>query len=266
MESRDYILENDNEAKRLSDQHACIKHAMGDKLIIAPVDLTRANLRVLDTGTSDGTWLIDFRSQLPSPETATLVGTDISSARFPLASKIPENISFQIQDMFQPWPEELHNRFDFVHQRLLLAGSGTKGSEVVAELFKVVAPGGWVQLIESTRNVGADDGPAMHQFLALLQEMFAFMGTDTAFPDKMEGWARDAGFTNVNTKDFPYYLGAKIENPILRAQSLSSMKMAVTGIAGWAKVDTLPTRFLAELEKQGGNYPIRVVWGQKPQA
>lgn len=63
----------------------------------------------------------------------------------------------------------------------MLAGGGSKASDPVKGLLENVKPGGWVQLIESAPNVDADDRPVMHQFLALLQEIFTFMGTRTTF-------------------------------------------------------------------------------------
>jgi len=49
-----YFLENDKEAKRLRQNHECMKNQMGGKLIVAPLDLKQSDLRILDTGTSDG--------------------------------------------------------------------------------------------------------------------------------------------------------------------------------------------------------------------
>lgn len=49
-----YILESDDESKRLSNQHEVIKAAMGGILLRAPVDFAAEGLRVLDSGTADG--------------------------------------------------------------------------------------------------------------------------------------------------------------------------------------------------------------------
>ncbi|KAI1255382.1 hypothetical protein MGN70_003448 [Eutypa lata] len=116
---------------------------------------------------------------LPSTESATLVGTYISAPRFP--SNPPAGVTFPIQDILNPWPEAWRNSSDFVQQRLMLAGGGSKASDAVKGLLENVTPRGWVQLIKSAPNVDTDDRPAMHQFLALLQEMFTFMGPGTTF-------------------------------------------------------------------------------------
>jgi hypothetical protein len=49
----EYVLDNDEEASRFAKQHDMIKDAM-DGLILAPIDLSRSGLRILDSGTADG--------------------------------------------------------------------------------------------------------------------------------------------------------------------------------------------------------------------
>ncbi|KAI3316494.1 S-adenosyl-L-methionine-dependent methyltransferase [Xylariaceae sp. AK1471] len=271
----EYPLDNDNEADRLLDQHVCIKHFMGAQLVLAPVDLSQPNLRILDSGTADGAWLVDVRQMLASPSTATLVGTDISEPRF--STTVPEGVSFRIQNVRDPWPVELHNSFDLVHQRLVMAGAGPHGDKVIAELVNTVAPGGWIQLIETVTYVGDDDGPALKQFLALLKEMFTKLGTNPNFSENLAEWLEKAGCVNVESRVLDYDMGAKIKNPEVRARSLRTMGMAVAGVIGGLsqmgevqcatqeELDTLPSRLHAELASQGGSYPLNVVWGQKPQ-
>lgn len=42
------------EVDRLTKQHAFIKAGMNDTLVIAPINLTQPNLRILDSATADG--------------------------------------------------------------------------------------------------------------------------------------------------------------------------------------------------------------------
>jgi len=52
----DYILESDDEVKRLTNQHDVIKDEMGPQgLVLAPIDLSGEPLRILDSATADGT-------------------------------------------------------------------------------------------------------------------------------------------------------------------------------------------------------------------
>ena len=49
---KEYMHDND-EIERLSEQHGVIEDAMGG-LLLAPLDLSRAGMRILDSGTADG--------------------------------------------------------------------------------------------------------------------------------------------------------------------------------------------------------------------
>jgi hypothetical protein len=55
-ETKEYILDNDKEAERLARNHECIKYFMAGNLIRAPLDTTKGDLKILDSGTSDGTY------------------------------------------------------------------------------------------------------------------------------------------------------------------------------------------------------------------
>ncbi|KAI0392800.1 S-adenosyl-L-methionine-dependent methyltransferase [Xylariaceae sp. FL0594] len=273
-----YPLDNDQEARRLADQHDLLKFFMGGRLIVAPIDLSQQNLRVLDSGTADGKWLLDLATSLSSPKGSTLVGTDVSSARFPTGTlPSPADISFAKQDIRVPWPENWKHSFDLVHQRLVLTGAGPDVSRIVHLLLGNVASGGWIQLTEAAQVIGKYDGPAMRNFLALMGELMRAMGTGDAFANELEQWVRDAGFVNVQSRDFPYDLGAKIDDLELREKSVRSTCTAVAGLVQWAlqlpdglksltrnELETLPSRFRQELDERGGSYPMRTVWGQRP--
>ena len=50
---KEYMLDNEEEMGRLSNQHAIFKDAMGG-LLLVPVDLSAAPLYILDSATADG--------------------------------------------------------------------------------------------------------------------------------------------------------------------------------------------------------------------
>lgn len=55
-EESNYFLKSNEEVNRLKNQHEVIKVAMGG-LVIAPVDLSSAPLRILDSATADGIYI-----------------------------------------------------------------------------------------------------------------------------------------------------------------------------------------------------------------
>ncbi|KAF9952398.1 hypothetical protein BGZ70_000611 [Mortierella alpina] len=87
---------------------------------------------------------------------ATLTGIDMSAV-FP-TTIIPGNCRFMQHNILQrfPFPD---NTFDFVYQRLLIAGLTPKDwPRVLSELERVTKPGGWIELVE-VDGVGGNNGP-----------------------------------------------------------------------------------------------------------
>lgn len=47
-------------------------------------------------------------------------GFDISGEQYPVAGRLPANVSLHEHDTFTPYPEELHGKFDIVNVRFLM--------------------------------------------------------------------------------------------------------------------------------------------------
>ncbi|KAK8119956.1 uncharacterized protein PG998_004582 [Apiospora kogelbergensis] len=173
-------------------QHEGSKAAMGG-LIVCPVDLDRPGMRVLDSGTGDGYWLQDLLGTYPRLVDGTLVGTDVTAAKFPKHGA-PQPISLQIQSITQPWPSEWKHSFDLVHQRLVLGACGSfPHATAVRNLAELVKPGGWIQLIEPDQTCGIQDGPAMRDFIKLVTWVFERMGGHARYAYDVKRWLLDAG-------------------------------------------------------------------------
>jgi len=83
------------------------------------------------------------------------LGTDLDQKHFSdldVSSALPSNVSiaFQVQDISQPWPDDLSSKFDLVHQRFALqylGDSDESARQAVARQVNLVQPGtGWVHL------------------------------------------------------------------------------------------------------------------------
>jgi SAM-dependent methyltransferase len=82
------------------------------------------------------------------PDTAELVGVDIETGLFPSDPSLPPNLQFQRQSVLD-LPKEWTNKFDVVHQRLLLfALRDEEWRTALGEIYRVLKPGGWFQLFE----------------------------------------------------------------------------------------------------------------------
>jgi gliotoxin biosynthesis N-methyltransferase len=139
----------EQEIIRLHAQHDVVRSAFGGKLILCPIDLSRSNLHILDSATSDGYFLYDlWRTELGDPDSAVLIGTDIAS--FPELSGLPPNITLERQNIMEDWPTGWKGTFDLVHQRNVLpyTGSLEDAVETVRRLAGLVKPGGWIQLVD----------------------------------------------------------------------------------------------------------------------
>ncbi|KAF2815603.1 uncharacterized protein BDZ99DRAFT_541326 [Mytilinidion resinicola] len=86
FKAREYLLESDAEGQRLQDQQDMFRAANGDKILLAPIDLTKPNLHIHDIGTYDATFLLDLYS-LFIPEgtrkTDWMLAVDLLGAHFP---------------------------------------------------------------------------------------------------------------------------------------------------------------------------------------
>lgn len=270
----EYPLEGDDEVERLQNQHHVIKDAMGGKLIMAPVDLSASSLRILDSGTSDGTWIQDVAATSPATVKHEIVGTDINLEIFP--QDPPAGTTYQIQDINEPWPEEWKGTFDLVHQRLVVAGGGSKQREAIQALAALVKPGGWIQLIEATNKFPDSNGPAMKDLVVTMHAMMTFLGANLQVADKMGDWLEEAGFVDVQSCVIQTKLGATNPDATLAKRGVFSTATVAQSLATFGKslppgtlslsperLDALSSDVREELIARGAIFPMRVVWARK---
>ncbi|KAL4861604.1 hypothetical protein BDV12DRAFT_62074 [Aspergillus spectabilis] len=135
------------ESRRLNEQHKFLLDIV-DGAIDRTVPLDNIS-SVADIATGTGIWLWDAKQVLDQNigESARYYhGFDISAVQFPPAS---QGIELSVQDVFQPFPAEFHNRFDLVHVRLMVtAFPETKLQEAVENVVTILKPGGYLQWVE----------------------------------------------------------------------------------------------------------------------
>lgn len=238
-----------------------------------------------------GTWIRDLASST-APVQHTFVGTDLDPTNFPIAT--PDNQIYQIQDINKSWPEEWNESFDFVHQRLVLNGAGRYQKSALGRLVALVKPGGWVQIMESTNEVPKDNGPVMRNFDTLLKGIFTSVGANIGLANVLPQWLHEAGFENVQSRDVQMRLGKMNTNPKLARQGTYSSIVVARSLVEFARskpcrypcphlalvliwvalppgtitlsnvqLGSLGDDLNTELARQGGLYPLRVVWARK---
>ncbi|EHK96671.1 hypothetical protein M7I_7575 [Glarea lozoyensis 74030] len=185
---------------------------MSGKLVQVPLSTTRP-LRILDSGTGDGTWMVDVSKQYPQAE---LVGTDIFQKHFEQLKDVPKCISFKVQSVLDDWPAEDHEAYDLVHQRYCLAQfSAEKDAAIVMRLFGNVKPGGYLQIVDA--NLGGFDGGEGHEAMVKAMDYFIKAFTEHGLeprpgPSAAE-WMRQAGAVDIHEEVMSFNVGIKATTP-----------------------------------------------------
>lgn len=261
------------EIARLTLQSKVIKYTMG-KLVLAPVDLSKTGLRILDQACADGLWLRDVAAQATAQH--EYVGTDIVESYFP--TNPPPNFSYRIQSMNDPFPEEWKNTFDLVHSRFSLPAAGKLPmTNVIASEIGVLKPGGWLQHMEMHLDGYENIGPAMKRGYKLISDVFDAVGAGHTFSKKIKGWMEEANLEDVHTETVTVPIGArqKDSEEIARdgARSMSASFKALSGAANHfpaamslskEEIENLSGDALKELTTIGGEWRFLVVMGRKP--
>lgn len=235
-EEQQYLLpEPGKEIARLTEQDAVITHMMNNKHILAPIDLSKSGLQILDSGTADGLFLRRIQPLLTEPY--TLLGYDVMQSFFPPSA--PAHTVFAIHDISEPWPAELHGTCDLVHQRFTIPGGAKKATprDMVSYLSQLVKPGGWIQLVEMDVT-GAVHGPAMCDAWAATGAFLDAAGAGTDYAKNMAGWLRDEGFENVKDEHVDLDLGARAAEAEWGRRGAKVLMEAFAGVAGACKSES----------------------------
>jgi len=198
---RYYLPANEAEKDRLNVQYHLITRIFGNRRVFAPLQLQDGDT-VLDAATGTGIWTMDTASI--SPAKVTFVGVDVSQRLFPITS--PTNVSFMTSSVLS-LPESWSSRFQLVNQRMLLAAFNRKEwSQNLAELYRVLMPGGWVQLVEMRTAYEGSTGPAMDATTNWSTAVRSRQGTFAACADYLAEMVAEAGFIDIGEeKSGPYH-------------------------------------------------------------
>ncbi|KAI7873232.1 S-adenosyl-L-methionine-dependent methyltransferase [Lichtheimia hyalospora FSU 10163] len=144
IENTSYILPNDNtEIGRLNDQHYFLRYAFNGNYKAPIKKLLQNGINVLDVGCASGVWCLDMAHEF---DNCIYWGIDISE-KFPNNIK-PLNCNFKVGNIIKEFPLE-SNYFDFVHQRLLVAGIPSKDWVNTINNIKIgLKDNGWLQMVE----------------------------------------------------------------------------------------------------------------------
>ncbi|KAH0597256.1 hypothetical protein MHUMG1_04633 [Metarhizium humberi] len=141
---------DEEEVAHLELMHSVLCRLFDGRLIFPPVNEPK---RILDCGFGAGDWALDVARAYPDCE---VIGVDICPNMIP--EDQPENLVFQIDDLnarftFSP------GQFDVVHSQMMSGGiNASRWHGYIQDIFRVLRPGGWCQMVEIYFNAQSDNG------------------------------------------------------------------------------------------------------------
>src|SRR5947207_3111814 len=105
-------------------------------------------------------------------------------------------------------------RFDFIHSRDIHSGiPGNRWDEYLTEMFRLLKPGGWLQLVEMDPWPCCDDGTLSQEsawvtYLVAMKEMLDTSGVKVfGLGRELAGHVEEAGFMNITEINLKAPLG-----------------------------------------------------------
>ncbi|KAL1897757.1 hypothetical protein Cpir12675_002257 [Ceratocystis pirilliformis] len=176
----------------------------------APVEnmLRNDGGRALDIGTGTGAWCLAMADLFPQ---ATFVGSDLSPIQ---PETVPPNVQFVIDDFEheEGWADDPET-YDYIHARRVLI-TVYDVATLMKHAFDHLKPGGWIELQEFTNTIECDDSSyteettyRVRDFMQLLGQGLAAIGTDIHASNNIEQHLTAAGFTNITRHQFKVPVG-----------------------------------------------------------
>ncbi|KAG1809615.1 uncharacterized protein BJ212DRAFT_1279401 [Suillus subaureus] len=207
---------NNSGHNRLEVQHEVLRNAFGGRIVFAPIEL-HAGDKVLDNGAGSATWLLDCYN---ANKEATFCGIDLKTNIFPELDDVQKkHINLGAGNILQ-LPNDWTNNFQLVNQRLLIAAlSKENWNTVVEEIFRALAPGGWVQLVEASHCVA---GEATQRHFSMLQDLFVKRGLLLNCVEHIPNVLKHTGFDNITTQRLEISLGGGDDEDGMKAKARES--------------------------------------------
>ncbi|KAL9549033.1 hypothetical protein MBANPS3_005397 [Mucor bainieri] len=199
---------DDDEADRVHQQHWILRFALQRNYHAPVTQLLQQGITVLDSGCGPATWTLEMGETYPNSK---FHGIDASSV-FPEAIK-PANVEFCVSNIAEkiPFPD---NTFDYIHQRLLILGL-TNGDwdKALKELYRVLKPGGYIEIVEPDMQDMCNMGPLLRKAQytseknsSILSEMLLSRNMPPKIAIELQDRLARAGFGNIELKMTPLKL------------------------------------------------------------
>lgn len=173
----------------------------------------RAVTSVLDVHCGAGSWANDMAVYMPQ---ARIIGVDPRPHRAQAHQRMP-NVHFVAGDIRTglPFPD---SAFDYVHMRLQFLGMRSDvWPAAIAEVARVVRPGGWIELVEA--GFPHNGHPALERMATWTAQAAAQRGVDITLGLRVGDMLRGMGLAFVETHDVAMPTGARAGEPGRRMEA-----------------------------------------------
>lgn len=195
---------------------------------------------------------------------------DLSSDNFPPSP--PSNVHFSLASVTN-LPRHWTDTFDFVNQRLLFGALlREQWPEALAEIHRVLKPGGVVQLVEIDLYHPLPESPTVMHYRQLHEAAFDKAGLFGRVSTKLQDMLTASGFVGVKSeaKHNPMgkmwgeigIQGAKAFGGALRKSW--SLFLKEGSVKSKEEYNELMDRLEHEWDGQGTQYRCMIVWARKP--
>lgn len=211
-----------------------INRLFNNKLVLAPTTFKSGDV-VLDSGTGSGA--TDFAKEHDcgayAPASIHFHGIDIVDRMFPSPSIIPPNMTFTTCSITS-LPPEWSNTISLVHQRLLLGAlQSSQWKAALAEIHRVVVPGGWVQIMEPNQHYISPSSAIRNHKEFQIRHKLCFEAREIVLDavDRLPKWLEEAGFVNLQIEKKLMPIGSWAGEPgALALRNIGDFWRAVRGL------------------------------------
>lgn len=166
---------------------------------------------------------------------ADVIGFDLSNIQ---PAWVPPNCRFEVDDAEQAWTYAA-GTYDLVHVRNL-AHAVHSIPALLAQAFRTLAPGGWLEHAETEPQIYSDDGslsasnPARRWF-DLFQDAMDRSGRPRHYADGMERDLKAAGFVDVQVVRRKLPFGPWPKDPVLKRVGAMVLLSCESGMEAYSQ-------------------------------
>lgn len=193
------LPKDDQEISRLDFQHYMLRQLVQGNYA-APLRQPRA---ILDVGCGTGRWAEEMAAEFPGTQVVAFdlvpPPADAGQLVTQTLSLRPVNYAFVQGSLLDglPFPDA---SFEYVHMRFLAGAIPLPSIDpVIRELVRMLAPGGWIELVEPGAFQNA--GPSLARLGACGTELTARRGVEPSPGIRIRDWLSVAGIANLACRE-----------------------------------------------------------------